>query len=912
MGTKQSIDKNVSDIEDILSMNPSYFRKIKFENKSPMMISHHLKLWKFSEDLQNNKKFCTEPISLQQIKNTGFTFKKHECYIVQLIYRSGSCDEEVLESLPSSMWGLVESYSNQTPRGLEVPVASSVGLANLNREVMDSFIVPKSNKEKGSNKAKDSEKLEYMIFVWNGKHTKSILQSHTISRAFEQEDFIQRSEGPFQEVLFSGGVFKNNKLRTGSILQLISNRTRSNSDSRQSQNEMRNTVYLFRFLFPRKGGVASGIQLSLLQNFKGFNEISIPIPETNIDDSLQPLSTSRSRRKIKDIDEKSDSFRKSDIYEKNKNKSKKTSDITLKSPRDIEEIKSNEVKNKLNFEITPNNNKEVNKKKVPFVGPQNINKIKGMEFMDKNKKINYSDRPSSDRPSSDDHDFDFDGITPRSYDPANDNLYDKDRENYEFKKNQDYQDYQDMDEDDIGEIEDLEAEMLDQVKDPPKFNIPIYRIPKFDDREQIDIDDIQKAEKAGDYGNIRPTQRSDIKIQYYSQKCSEIIPNFLYLGGQIVAYNYKLMKSIGITHILNCAGDYCESKFPEHFTYKTYFLKDCKTENIEAVFYDAIKFQKSIREKNGKVFVHCVKGVSRSVTQCMAYLIFTEKMTYDDSFSYIREKRGVASPNIGFVVQLMMFYQRLYEPYHKFSIKPKIFSIGSHQQEDPRRIVARLISGEKLYSGKNMLTLDSRGVFIIQDYAQVYIWIGEEIYPGNKDRFINHAKEYVKLLQTYENASVQVSQIYQNEEPLSFWKIFQVKSLPNQRYTHNQAWNKWYMPIEDSLRSARSNKSRQAYAESDEQEERPALYSYPNYIESQKIFFYDDLDDEEQYLLCIKEFNRAYIWKGIGFKPKDEMDVQEFIKCGLQHFFDVIETDDIEVIIENPGEESDNFTSYFN
>ena len=49
----------------------------------------------------------------------------------------------------------------------------------------------------------------------------------------------------------------------------------------------------------------------------------------------------------------------------------------------------------------------------------------------------------------------------------------------------------------------------------------------------------------------------------------------------------------------------------------------------------------------------------------------------------------------------------------------------------------------------------------------------------------------------------------------------------------------------------------------------------------------------------------------MGFKSDDEMDVDEFIRCVLQHFFDIIETDDIEVLYETPGEESDIFTSYF-
>lgn len=45
MGTKLSIDKTVSELDDILMMNPGYFRKIKFENKSPMAIAHHLKVF---------------------------------------------------------------------------------------------------------------------------------------------------------------------------------------------------------------------------------------------------------------------------------------------------------------------------------------------------------------------------------------------------------------------------------------------------------------------------------------------------------------------------------------------------------------------------------------------------------------------------------------------------------------------------------------------------------------------------------------------------------------------------------------------------------------------------------------------------------------------------------------------------
>lgn len=34
----------------------------------------------------------------------------------------------------------------------------------------------------------------------------------------------------------------------------------------------------------------------------------------------------------------------------------------------------------------------------------------------------------------------------------------------------------------------------------------------------------------------------------------------------------------------------------------------------------------------GRVLVHCHKGVSRSVTLCMAYLIWKHNLSYDEAF----------------------------------------------------------------------------------------------------------------------------------------------------------------------------------------------------------------------------------------------------------------------------------------
>ena len=62
------------------------------------------------------------------------------------------------------MWGLVESYTNLTPRGLCTPVTSSEDFINLNKNSFDSFLMPRRSDNKN-----DDNNFEYMIFAWNGK-----------------------------------------------------------------------------------------------------------------------------------------------------------------------------------------------------------------------------------------------------------------------------------------------------------------------------------------------------------------------------------------------------------------------------------------------------------------------------------------------------------------------------------------------------------------------------------------------------------------------------------------------------------------------------------------------------------------------------------------------------------------------
>jgi len=73
----------------------------------------------------------------------------------------------------------------------------------------------------------------------------------------------------------------------------------------------------------------------------------------------------------------------------------------------------------------------------------------------------------------------------------------------------------------------------------------------------------------------------------------------------------------------------------------------------KAHFNQAITFIDQIKNKNGKILVHCKAGVSRSATICLAYLISNSKKCLNDAYDEIKSKRRVISPNFNFMGQLL-------------------------------------------------------------------------------------------------------------------------------------------------------------------------------------------------------------------------------------------------------------------
>jgi protein-tyrosine phosphatase len=56
--------------------------------------------------------------------------------------------------------------------------------------------------------------------------------------------------------------------------------------------------------------------------------------------------------------------------------------------------------------------------------------------------------------------------------------------------------------------------------------------------------------------------------------------------------------------------------------------------------------------------VHCLAGVSRSVSLVLSYFIKYRGYTYDEAFNLVKSKRRIIHPNDGFIAQLKTFASR--------------------------------------------------------------------------------------------------------------------------------------------------------------------------------------------------------------------------------------------------------------
>nr|XP_031291174.1 dual specificity protein phosphatase 22 isoform X8 [Camelus dromedarius] len=82
---------------------------------------------------------------------------------------------------------------------------------------------------------------------------------------------------------------------------------------------------------------------------------------------------------------------------------------------------------------------------------------------------------------------------------------------------------------------------------------------------------------------------------------------------------------------------------------------DSPSQNLTRHFRESIKFIHECRLGGEGCLVHCLAGVSRSVTLVVAYIMTVTDFGWEDALHTVRAGRSCANPNLGFQRQLQEF-----------------------------------------------------------------------------------------------------------------------------------------------------------------------------------------------------------------------------------------------------------------
>ena len=104
--------------------------------------------------------------------------------------------------------------------------------------------------------------------------------STTLSLAQEFQGFIQRTQGPFLEVLFSGSVFRHKRLRTGAIWELRSTSQPANDhESEQRMSQAKEKVFLLKFLSQKKLSFSSKARTPDIKELRDDSQPGFTAPD---------------------------------------------------------------------------------------------------------------------------------------------------------------------------------------------------------------------------------------------------------------------------------------------------------------------------------------------------------------------------------------------------------------------------------------------------------------------------------------------------------------------------------------------------------------------------------------------------------------------------------------------------------
>ncbi|BFZ25368.1 hypothetical protein BsWGS_28407 [Bradybaena similaris] len=135
------------------------------------------------------------------------------------------------------------------------------------------------------------------------------------------------------------------------------------------------------------------------------------------------------------------------------------------------------------------------------------------------------------------------------------------------------------------------------------------------------------------------------------------ITSCLYLSSA-AAVKGENIRSLNITHVINVTMEIPNLQLPNLETIQIH-VDDTPTARLGLYFDRCADKIHQVGRKGGKTLVHCVAGVSRSATICLAYLVKYQQMTLEQAYRHVKKRRSVIHPNPGFWRQLIDYERRI-------------------------------------------------------------------------------------------------------------------------------------------------------------------------------------------------------------------------------------------------------------
>ncbi|XP_023413389.1 dual specificity protein phosphatase 22 isoform X3 [Loxodonta africana] len=178
-----------------------------------------------------------------------------------------------------------------------------------------------------------------------------------------------------------------------------------------------------------------------------------------------------------------------------------------------------------------------------------------------------------------------------------------------------------------------------------------------------------------------PALESHLGCIYTNHK---ILPG-LYIGSFKDARDAEQLSRNKVTHILSVH----DSARPmlEGVKYLCIPAADSPSQNLARHFKESIKFIHECRLKGEGCLVHCLAGVSRSVTLVTAYIMTITDFGWEDALYTVRAGRSCANPNLGFQRQLQEFEEHEVHQYRQW-LKEEYGESPLQDAEEAKTILA--------------------------------------------------------------------------------------------------------------------------------------------------------------------------------------------------------------------------------